>query len=111
MGQGEGRQQWTWRHASTAFRLLKPLLLRFFNVDQRNGVGSGSGILTRENMNQGHGFTGAFSRAGQKYDVSEFAGFDPTVVGGKDVHWEGKVYSYGYSRKEKGRPISMLQAV
>ena len=46
-----------------------------------------------------------------KYDVSEFAGFDPTVVGGKDVHWEGKVYSYGYSRKEKGRPISMLQIV
>lgn len=46
-----------------------------------------------------------------KYDVSEFAGFDPTVVGGKDVHWEGKVYSYGYSRKEDGRPISMLQVV
>jgi len=46
-----------------------------------------------------------------KYDVSEFAGFDPTVVGGKDVHWEGKVYSYGYSRKENGRPISMLQIV
>jgi outer membrane protein OmpA-like peptidoglycan-associated protein len=46
-----------------------------------------------------------------KYEVSEFAGFDPTVVGGKDVHWEGKVYSYGYSRKEDGRPISMLQVV
>jgi OOP family OmpA-OmpF porin len=46
-----------------------------------------------------------------KYDVSEFAGFDPTVVGGKDVHWEGKVYSYGYSRKENSRPISMLQIV
>ena len=46
-----------------------------------------------------------------KYEVSEFAGFDPTVVGGKDVHWEGKVYSYGYSRKENGRPISMLQIV
>ena len=46
-----------------------------------------------------------------KYDVSEFTGFDPTVVGGKDVHWEGKVYSYGYSRKENGRPISMLQIV
>ncbi len=25
------------------------------------------------------------------YEVSEFGGFDPTVVGGKDVHWEGKV--------------------
>jgi OOP family OmpA-OmpF porin len=46
-----------------------------------------------------------------KYEVSEFAGFDPTVVGGKDVHWEGKIYSYGYSRKEDGRPISMLQVV
>jgi len=46
-----------------------------------------------------------------RYDVSEFAGFDPTVIGGKEVHWEGKVYSYGYSRKEGGRPISMLQIV
>ena len=26
-----------------------------------------------------------------QYDVSEFAGFDPTVIGGKEVHWEGKV--------------------
>ena len=40
-----------------------------------------------------------------QYNVSEFAGFDPTVIGGKDVHWEGKVYSYGYSREEDGRPI------
>ena len=46
-----------------------------------------------------------------KYEVSEFAGFDPTVIGGKDVHWEGKVYSYGYSRKEGGRPISELQII
>jgi len=46
-----------------------------------------------------------------EYNVSEFAGFDPTVIGGKDVHWEGKVYSYGYSREEGGRPISMLQIV
>jgi len=30
-----------------------------------------------------------------QYNVSEFATFDPTVIGGKDVHWEGKVYSYG----------------
>jgi len=45
------------------------------------------------------------------YEVSEFAGFDPTVIGGKDVHWEGKKYSYEYSRKEGGRPISMLQIV
>ncbi|MDP2783881.1 MAG: OmpA family protein [Sulfurimicrobium sp.] len=46
-----------------------------------------------------------------KYEVSEFAGFDPTVIGGKDVHWEGKVYSYGYSRKDGGRPITELQIV
>jgi OOP family OmpA-OmpF porin len=46
-----------------------------------------------------------------KYDVSEFAGFDPTVIDGKPVHWEGKKYSYGYSRKEGGRPVSMLQIV
>jgi OmpA-OmpF porin, OOP family len=46
-----------------------------------------------------------------RYDVSEFAGFDPTVIGGKEVHWEGKMYSYGYSRTEGGRPISMLQIV
>ena len=46
-----------------------------------------------------------------RYEVSEFAGFDPTVIGGKEVHWEGKVYSYGYSRKEGGRPISELQIV
>jgi OOP family OmpA-OmpF porin len=46
-----------------------------------------------------------------QYNVSEFAGFDPTVIGGNEVHWEGKVYSYGYSRKEGGRPISMLQIV
>lgn len=46
-----------------------------------------------------------------QYNVSEFGGFDPTVIGGKEVHWEGKVYSYGYSRKEGGRSISMLQIV
>lgn len=46
-----------------------------------------------------------------QYTVSEFGGFDPTVVGGQDVHWEGKVYSYGYERKEGGRSISMLQIV
>ena len=46
-----------------------------------------------------------------KYEVSEFGGFDPTVIGGADVHWEGKVYSYGYSRMEGGRPITELQIV
>jgi OOP family OmpA-OmpF porin len=46
-----------------------------------------------------------------EYTVSEFGGFDPTIIGGNDVHWEGKVYSFGYTRKESGRPISMLQIV
>jgi len=46
-----------------------------------------------------------------EYTVSEFGAYDPTVINGKDVHWEGKVYSIGYSREENGRPISMLQIV
>jgi OmpA-OmpF porin, OOP family len=45
------------------------------------------------------------------YEVSEFGAFDPTVIGGKEVHWEGKKYSYDYSRNEGGRAISMLQIV
>lgn len=45
------------------------------------------------------------------YQVSEFAGFDPTVIGGKEVHWEGKMYAFGYTRKEHGRPITELQIV
>ena len=45
------------------------------------------------------------------YTVSEFGSYDPTVIGGSDVHWEGKVYSFSYERKESARPISMLQIV
>jgi OmpA-OmpF porin, OOP family len=45
------------------------------------------------------------------YKVSEFDGFEPTIIGGKDVRWEGKKYSYGYSRKEGARMISMLQII
>jgi OOP family OmpA-OmpF porin len=45
------------------------------------------------------------------YTLSEFGAFDPTVVGGNDVHWEGKVYSITYEWKEGGRSISMLQIV
>ena len=45
------------------------------------------------------------------YTLSEFGAYDPTVVGGNDVHWEGKVYSFIYERKEGGRSISMLQIV
>ncbi len=43
------------------------------------------------------------------YQVEEFAAFDPTVVGGKDVHWEGKKYAISYSLKEGATPVSMLQ--
>jgi outer membrane protein OmpA-like peptidoglycan-associated protein len=45
-----------------------------------------------------------------RYEVEEFAAFDPTVVGGKEVHWEGKKYSISYSRKE-GATTSMLQII
>jgi OmpA-OmpF porin, OOP family len=44
-----------------------------------------------------------------QYTVEEFAGFDPTVVGGPPVRWEGKKYSIQYSRKEDAPTISMLQ--
>jgi OmpA-OmpF porin, OOP family len=43
------------------------------------------------------------------YTVEEFAGFDPTVIGGKEVRWEGKKYSISYSQKEGAAGISMLQ--
>ena len=43
------------------------------------------------------------------YALEEFAAFDPTVVGGKDVHWEGRKFTIGYSRKEGGPQVSMLQ--
>jgi OmpA-OmpF porin, OOP family len=45
------------------------------------------------------------------YKVEEFAGFDPTVIGGKEVHWEGKKYTIGYSRNEGATPASALQVV
>ena len=43
--------------------------------------------------------------------VDEFAAYDPTVIGGKDAHWEGKKTEIEYTRKEGGRPISTLQIV
>jgi len=45
------------------------------------------------------------------YKVEEFAAFDPTVVGGKDVHWEGRKYVIAYTRQEGAAPTSMLQIV
>ena len=45
------------------------------------------------------------------YKVEEFADFDPTVIGGKSIHWEGKKYSISYYRKEDAAPVSMLQVV
>lgn len=45
------------------------------------------------------------------YQMEEFAGYDPTVIGGKSVHWEGKKYSISYYQKEGSAPVSMLQIV
>jgi len=45
------------------------------------------------------------------YKADEFAAFDPTVVGGKEVHWEGKMYSISYARTENAAQTSMLQIV
>ena len=42
------------------------------------------------------------------YSVEEFAAFDPTVIDGKEAHWEGKKYTIGYTRKETATPVSML---
>jgi outer membrane protein OmpA-like peptidoglycan-associated protein len=45
------------------------------------------------------------------YAVDEFAAFDPTVVGGKEVHWEGKRFSFAYDLKEGATRVSTLQIV
>lgn len=45
------------------------------------------------------------------YRVEEFAGFDPTVIGGDEVHWEGKKYSISYARQEEAAEVSTLQIV
>ncbi|MBE3073402.1 MAG: OmpA family protein [Actinobacteria bacterium] len=45
------------------------------------------------------------------YTVEEFAAFDPTVIGGKDTHWEGKKYTVGYDIKDGATPVSPLQIV
>lgn len=46
-----------------------------------------------------------------KYEVEEFAGFNPTVIGGKETRWEGKKYVLRYDRKEGAASVSMLQIV
>jgi outer membrane protein OmpA-like peptidoglycan-associated protein len=43
--------------------------------------------------------------------VEDFAGFDPTVIGGKSVHWEGKKSSIAYAQKEGAARTSPLQIV
>jgi OmpA-OmpF porin, OOP family len=45
------------------------------------------------------------------YRTEEFAAFDPTVIGGKSVHWEGKEYSLSYYKKETAAQVSTLQIV
>jgi OmpA-OmpF porin, OOP family len=44
-------------------------------------------------------------------NIAPFDAFVPTVPGGGDVHWTGKVSSYRYSRDEGGRPISTQRIV
>jgi outer membrane protein OmpA-like peptidoglycan-associated protein len=45
------------------------------------------------------------------YNAEEFAAFDPSVIGGKNVHWEGKKYTIDYERKEGAKQVSPLQIV
>ncbi|MEO8681138.1 MAG: OmpA family protein [Vicinamibacterales bacterium] len=45
------------------------------------------------------------------YAVEEFAAFDPTVIGGKDTHWEGKKFAIAYDLKEGATRVSTLQIV
>ena len=45
------------------------------------------------------------------YKAEKFAAFDPTVIGGKETHWEGKKNTIDYSRKESAPGISTLQIV
>jgi OOP family OmpA-OmpF porin len=45
------------------------------------------------------------------YKVEEFAAFEPTVIGGKSINWEGKKYAIGYELKEGATQVSALQIV
>lgn len=45
------------------------------------------------------------------YNVEKFAVFDPTVIGGKDTHWEGKKYTISYELKEGAARVSTLQII
>ena len=45
------------------------------------------------------------------YAVDEFAGFDPTVIGGNAVHWEGRKFAFAYELKEGATKVSTLQIV
>ena len=46
-----------------------------------------------------------------QYAVEEFAAFDPTVVGGNAVHWEGRKYTLAYALKDGATRVSTLQIV
>jgi OmpA-OmpF porin, OOP family len=45
------------------------------------------------------------------YEAKDFDSFDPTVIGGPEVHWEGKKYTISYSQKEGAPAVSMLQVI
>lgn len=46
-----------------------------------------------------------------RYAVEEFAAFDPTVIDGKDTHWEGKKFTIAYDLREGATRVSTLQIV
>jgi len=45
------------------------------------------------------------------YAVDEFGAFDPTVIGGKAAHWEGRKFTIAYDAKEGATRVSPLQIV
>ena len=45
------------------------------------------------------------------YEAKDFDAFDPTVIGGPEVHWEGRKYHISYSRTEGAPEVSPLQIV
>jgi OmpA-OmpF porin, OOP family len=45
------------------------------------------------------------------YVAEEFGAYEPTIIGGKPVTWEGKKYAIDYAIPEGVKPASMLQIV
>jgi OmpA-OmpF porin, OOP family len=45
------------------------------------------------------------------YVAEEFGSYEPTIIGGKPVTWEGRKYAIDYSIPDDAKPASMLQIV